>query len=261
MIKTGPIHSFVAIFLFSLSAFCVSAQSGEFAITNEPPAPIVSTTTNAADATPEADDRLSEPPDHWPITIAGEFGTTGVGGNASYRFADHFGVRGGLDYFSYSYSGDIEDVRYESDVRLLSEHVSLDFYPSKKLAFRVSVGALFNQNQLTGSPDPNQTIVIDGNPYTPAEYGTLNLKIKQQPVNPYVSIGGNLFCFDRGHHWSLGGELGVAYSPWNVSLNHTGGTNPPGLDQAIASQKKKIDDNLNKYPIIPIVKLYVSCAF
>jgi hypothetical protein len=250
-------RSLAAICLFSLYALSVKAQSDEFAITNEPP-PITATATNASGEPAEC---KLERPTHWPISISGELGSTGAGGNASWRFADHLGLRGGGNYFAYSYSGDIEDIRYNSDVRMMSEHVSLDFYPIKEMSFRISVGALFNQNQLTGSPNPNQTIVIDGVPYTPAEYGKLNLKITQEPVSPYVSVSGNFFYFDRGHHWSMGGELGLAYSPWHVSLKHTGGTNPPGLDQAITSQERKIDDQLNRYPVWPILKLYVSGSF
>ena len=37
------------------------------------------------------------------------------------------------------------------------------------------------------------------------------MKLEQHPVAPYVSIGMN-FYLDKHKHWSLGGELGVAYT-------------------------------------------------
>lgn len=204
---------------------------------------------------------LSGRPDYWPLVISAEGGTTGVGGVAGLRWADHFGLRGGGDYLDVSLTHTFEDVQYQGRVRLQSESAALDFYPSKKHSFRISVGAFFNQNQFTGNPDPNQSITIGGVTYTPAEFGNVRLKVKQQPVSPYVSIGGNFFYFDRGHHWSLGGELGVAYGRWDVSLTQSGGLNPPGLDQALASQKKLIQDNLNNWPVWPIAKLQLSFTF
>src|SRR5436190_9447543 len=123
MHKTGMTRSFVAICWISLSALGVNAQPDEFAVTNEPPA--VSATTNAPATEPTESCKL-ERPDYWPITLTGEIGTTCAGGNASWRFADHLGLRAGGNYFAYSYSGDIEDIRYNSDVRMMSEHLSLD---------------------------------------------------------------------------------------------------------------------------------------
>jgi hypothetical protein len=117
----------------------------------------------------------------------------------------------------------------------------------------------FNQNRFTGNPDPNQIITLNG--VTPAEFGTLRLQIKQEPVNPCPALSGKFFCFDRAHHWSLGGEIGAAYGRWDVSLTCSGGSNLPGLDQSVADPKKRIDNNLKKYPVWPILKLQVSYAF
>src|SRR6476620_4708287 len=104
MFKTGSKRLLAAVCLFCLSALYVSAQSGEFAITNE--APAVVATTNASETTPTepAESHVAEPPDHGPVAISVEAGTTGIGANAIFRFADHLGVRGGADYFAYSYT-------------------------------------------------------------------------------------------------------------------------------------------------------------
>jgi len=199
-------------------------------------------------------------PNYRPLTVSVEGGSTGVGGSVGWRFADHLGVRGGANYFPYDYNGTIEDVDYNSHVRMLSEFAALEIFPSKKHSLFFSVGALFNQNELKGSPDPTQNITINGVTFTPAEFGTMNLRIKQQPVCPYVSLGANFFG-GRKHHWSLGGEIGIAYGQWDVSLTHSGGSNPPGLQTEIDAQRKKIDDQLKKYPFWPIAKLRFSLSF
>jgi hypothetical protein len=234
----------------------------EPAKTNQSPvvAPTEPAVTKKSSAT-KPDEHAAEVPAYRPWAISGVAATTGAGGNVSWRFSDHLGLRGGMDYFDYSLSHTFEDVNYHGTIRLQSESAALDFYPWTKHSFRISLGAFFNQNEFTGSPDPNQSITINGVTYTPADFGNVRLRIKQQPVNPYVSIGGNFFCFDRAHHWSLGYELGAAYSRWDVSLTQSGGLNPPGLDAALADQQKEIKDNLNRYPVWPIVKLQISYSF
>jgi hypothetical protein len=132
----------------------------------------------------------------------------------------------------------------------MSEPVTLNLYPSKNHSFHLSIGALFNQNQLNGSK--TGTVNLDGTPYT----GTVSLEIKQQPVNPYASIGGNLY-FDKGHHVSLGGELGVVYTgDPQVSLSAPGA--PPS---AIAGEESQIHNYAKKAQFWPIVKLSLNYSF
>ena len=70
------------------------------AMTNKAPAVVASesVTTNKAPAM-KADEPAIRVPAYRPFTISGEVGTAGAGGNASWRFADHLGLRGGADYF------------------------------------------------------------------------------------------------------------------------------------------------------------------
>ncbi len=186
-----------------------------------------------------------------PFTIGAEIGTLGAGGAVNWRFSDHFGVGAAFDYFSYNYHTTIEGIDFDNNrLRLMSEPVTLNLYPSKNHSFHLSIGALFNQNQLTGSK--TGTVDLDGTPYT----GTVNLEIKQQPLNPYVSIGGNLY-FDKGHHVSLGGELGVVYTgDPQVSLSAPGA--PPS---AIAGEESQIHNYAKKAQFWPIAKLSLNYSF
>jgi hypothetical protein len=255
MFTTGPRRVAVAgIFLLNLGA--ISAR-GE---TNAPA--VQPGSTNAA---PVADTNapvcsMDQAPPFRPWSVSGEMGTTGGGGNLSWRFVDHLGLRIGMDYFPFDDSRKIQDVEYNSHIRLLAGVTSVDVYPWKNSSFRVSFGALLNGSELSGSPNPNENVTIDGNTFTPAEVGTLNLKITPNIVDPYVAIGATFFNFDRAHHWSLGGEIGVAYTRWDVSLTHSSAPDLT-LDQAIANEKRTIKDKLNKYPVWPLIKVQVSYAF
>jgi hypothetical protein len=215
--------------------------------------------TNAAAKTTTEAVTLEKPttsrPDHYPISLGIEGGTTGFGGTAAWRFLPNLGIRGGMDYFSYSINGrDIQGVNYNGRLRLQSEPATLDIYPWRTSSFRISVGALFNQNEVTG--DSTGSVAIDGIPYPSQQ---LALKVTQNTVNPYLSIGGNLFYFDRAHHWSLGGELGAAYtgSPTVTLSNPTGGI-PSG---ALESERKHVEDQIQNFKFWPVIKLTISYQF
>jgi hypothetical protein len=209
---------------------------------------------------------------HQPFTLSADVGTLGVGASLGWRFADHFGVRGGVNYLGYSRDGnDIEGVKYNSKLRLLSEPVGLDLFPWKNRSFRVTVGVLINQNELQGTaPDPGvpgTTIITLGDLGRTYDVNTdlrgLNLKVEQDSLAPYLSIGGN-FYFDRAKHWSLSGEIGVAYtgSP-KASINignPTTALNPIFIADR-AAEERQIEDKISDYKFYPIVKLGLNFSF
>jgi len=196
-----------------------------------------------------------------PFTIGLEGGTTGAGGSLAWRFAEHWGTRLGVDYIAFSDTGiEVQDLHYNTTLRLLSEPLTLDFYPWKKRSFRISAGLMLNQNRLTGSADSG-TIIVDGQPVTIESLGQLDMKVEQQPVNPYLSIGGNLFYFDRARRWAFGGELGVVYTgDPQTSLTRSG---PPSAlaDAALASAQQQLDHYAEKFKWWPIAKLQVTFSF
>jgi hypothetical protein len=205
-------------------------------------------------------------PDYRPFTLGLEASTTGFGGAASWRFAEHFGARAGFNYFGYSKNGnEIEGISYNTDLRLMSEPLAVDIYPWAHKTFRVTVGILLNQNQIEGTTPPTvpgQTFVPigdSGTSYDLAGIGGLNMKIEQMAVSPYLSVGASWF-FDKAKHWSLSGELGVAYTG-NPDVSLTPGT-PGTVNPAdLASETQQLEDWANKYKFYPILKLSVNYSF
>jgi hypothetical protein len=191
-------------------------------------------------------------------------GTTGFGGSFNWRFTDHFGGRVGFDYFTYSKDdNDIEGIKYNTDLRLMSEPLALDIYPWAKRSFRITVGVLINQNQLEGQTAavaPGQTFVEFGNSantYDLAGIGGLDLKVEQWPVCPYLSIGGNIYL-DKAKHWSLSGEIGVAYTGSPDVMLTTGipnTVNPADLND----EEDEISDSI--WQFYPIIKVSVNYSF
>jgi hypothetical protein len=194
----------------------------------------------------------STSPSYHPLSFAAEIGTTGYGGTAVFRFSDHFGVGGGLDYFYYSRTGSIKDVEYNANLRLMTEPVTLYIYPWANHSTYLRLGAAFNQNRVTGT-NPNGTFTLNGNTYA----GTLNLNIQQQPVDPYLALGGNLY-FDHSHHWSLSGELGAMYTGKpRVGLTSSN----PAANADVASEQQQLISYANKVQFYPVLKLGLNFSF
>jgi hypothetical protein len=217
--------------------------------------------TNAV-KTPKLDESPERPLYH-PWTVGFETGTDGIlGVFGSWRFSDHLGLRAGADYtqISLSHVG-IAGIQYDVKLRLLSEPLVLDVYPWKKHSFHVGLGVMFNQNELTGTASYTGTITIDGQSFPTSQVGSLTMKISQQPVNPYLSIGGNLLYFDRAHRWALASELGVAYTgDTKVSLTRSGSASR-SIDDAVSNARNRLQDEANDYAWWPVVKLALTYSF
>jgi hypothetical protein len=168
----------------------------------------------------------------------------------------------GADHISFSNTGiEAGDLHYNGTLRLLSEPLTLDVYPWPKHSFHFSVGLMLNQNRFTGTAD-NGTIVVDGNPITIQALGQVDATVKQQPVNPYLSIGGNFFYFDRAHHWAFGGELGVVYTgDPTTSLTRSGTVGGPLIDAAMGIAQGQLDEYAEKFKWWPVAKLQVTYSF
>jgi hypothetical protein len=192
-----------------------------------------------------------------PFSLAAEAGSTGLGGTAGWRFADHFGLEGGMDYFSFTLNRSISDIPYSGHLRLMSERAGLDLYPWKDHSFHVSVGAYFNQNRLSGTATSDGTLTVNG-ALVPAG-DSVKLVYKQQPIDPYVSIGGNVY-FDKARHFSIGTELGAFYlgNP-RVSVS----TTPAGVVPManLNSYQQQAQHDLKKLPVWPILKISFCYSF
>lgn len=214
------------------------------------------------------------------LTISAEAGTTGLGGSANWRFSDHLGVRAGAHFFEhkfdeFTYTAEPDgitpaDQKFDVTLRLLSAPIGVDIYPWANSTFRIGVGVLVNQNEFTAtaksSATPGANFVFNGNDYLQSQVGDVNLKVEQQVISPYLSIGGSVFLGNE-KKWALHGELGVAYtgSP-KVSLEAP--NRNPILDGPFSTfgddlnaEEQKIEKDAEDYQFYPIVKIGVSFSF
>jgi hypothetical protein len=220
----------------------------------------ISTATGAEESTPA---EKPERPDYYPWTLGISGGTEGfIGGSVAWRFSDHVEARTGFGWSEWSLgNGSIAGIEYNANVRLMGEPLTLDIHPWKKHSFYVAFGWFFNQNQITGTAGENGTIIVDGHPIAIAPGRALNMKIEQQPVNPYLGIGGNFLYFDHAHHWALGGELGVVYSgDQKVSLTRSGPPDP-AIDAVINGAANRLQNYASQFKFLPVAAIKLSFSF
>jgi hypothetical protein len=208
--------------------------------------------------------------DYQPLSVGIEAGTLGLGGAVSWRFSDHFGIRGGVNYLNYEDDArEIEGITYDSELRLQSYPLALDIYPWKDRSFRITAGVLFNQNELTGTvPDPGGPGITfvdigSGNYDVNADLSGMSVSAEQDEFSPFISIGGN-FYLDKAKHWSIGGELGVAYtgSPEaTISIGNPTTALTPGFQADKAAEEAELEDKMEDYKFYPIVKLSLNFSF
>jgi hypothetical protein len=200
---------------------------------------------------------MPPPPLFQPFTVGAEIGTTGYGGSADWRFLNHFGIGGGFDTLIYNYHGKIEDTDYHVHLHLQSEPLTLNVYPWKRSSFHISLGALFNQNRLSGTAavGAGQTVTINGTTYNgPVNLG---LSIKQEAENPYLTVGGNLY-FDHAHHISLGGQLGIIYTG-EPKITYM--ASPPVTPSDEQAERNKIQHYAKNFKFWPVAKLSLNVSF
>ena len=192
-----------------------------------------------------------------PFSVGIEAGTTGAGANAAWRFCNYLGIESGVDYFQYNYNGNIKDNHYDAKLKLASVPVNLEVFPWKHSSFHISLGALINENRLTGDAGPGTINLGNGYTYT----GTLALNYKPQAVDPYVGIGGNLY-FDHAHHFSLMGALGVAYAgDGRVHLTANPAQTTPAGVAAVQNEQTRIEHYGSYLKYWPVIKIGFTYSF
>lgn len=192
---------------------------------------------------------MPPPPPFQPFTIGAEIGTTGYGGTADWRFLNHLGIGAAFDTFLYNYHGKVEDANYDVHLHLQSEPLTFNVYPWKRSSFHVSIGALLNQNRLSGSS--SGSITINGN-----TYNSPVISIKQGAENPYLTVGGNVY-FDHRHHVSLGGQLGLIYTAQPKVSFTASGISP--ADQQ--TERDKIQHYARNFKFWPVLKISLNYSF
>ena len=193
------------------------------------------------------------------MAVALKAGTMGIGADLTISLSNQLNLRGGGSWFSASGTRTQQLNTYDGTVKLQNGFAVLDLHPGGG-PFRVSVGAAFNKNLVTGQ-SVGGVVIVNGTPYSTQDVGALTAEVRTSTFCPYLGIGiGNAIGF--GGKVKLVLDVGVFYqgSP-SVSLTANppaGGQLPPGFADNLEQERRKVEDDLSKYRYYPVVSLGIS---
>ncbi len=197
------------------------------------------------------------------VAVAPKVSTLGYGADLIVGLGSYVHLRGGI------HRGDItrdlthNDIDYEGDVELSSENLFLDIYPGGR-SFRITLGAIRNDNVYEARSTEDTIVEINGVPYPVALVGRLRAVATTDEVGPYLGIGfGNAL---RGNsRFKLLFDIG-AYSHGEPVVDLIAEPNPgipipPGFEEDLAAEERSLQDEIGDYDIYPVVSLSLAIRF
>ena len=201
---------------------------------------------------------------HLGFRIAPRVSTLGGGLEVAKGISPWFGLRGGVNYFTWNYSTTESGNDYNLDLELKSFGLFADFHPFKQ-AFRVSLGFLINGNGIDGNAKlgAGEKFELDG-----TEYSLLNnsasMKLTYNTFAPYAGIGWDT-TFGDDDRWGFVFDLGVVFSGSpDLAINAAVDPSDPNA-ASFESQKAKeiaeLQDDLNKFEFWPVLSAGIVYQF
>jgi hypothetical protein len=190
------------------------------------------------------------------VTVGISGGTYGIGPELAYRFNEHVGLRASGGFLTHNDSEDIDDIDYDSKLKLKSVGAALDWFPAGG-GFRVSVGGRANNNKIHLRGTPNTNVEIGDITYTPAQAGTLTGTVEgAHSFAPTLTLG---YGGKLAPGFTLGFELGVMAqgSPKIRNLQSTGGTlssNAAFLAE-LEQERQQAEDDVDNFKLWPVLQL------
>lgn len=196
------------------------------------------------------------------IGVGAKAGTLGIGGEVFGSINDSLNLRLGLQGFNYDYDDTYSGIEYDADLELFSGMLLADWFPFGN-NFRISAGAMLNENELTVTGTPtNGTFNINGVRYPAALVGSLTGVVDFNTVAPYVGIGYG-GAFSDTSNWSFFCDVGVLFqgSP-SVTYSATGPlAGNPAFQANLEQERKELEDDIDEYEYYPVVSLGVAYKF
>jgi hypothetical protein len=207
-----------------------------------------------ADSTPEANTSAGG------VGVTVKAGTLGGGLEATVGASDYLGFRLGVNMMSSAGpSLDLDEGSFKSDLDWLSYGALVDLHVFGG-GFRVSGGGLINKNKFKLNADLTESVTLDGQEYSLSECSG---QVSFNELAPYLGIGyGNAVGADGRWHFAC--DFGVMFQGEpKVSASATA-SNPalqPYVDQALANEVAKIQDDASAFQFYPVISVGVSYRF
>ena len=200
---------------------------------------------------------------HLGFRIAPRISTLGGGLEVAKGITPWLGLRGGVNYFTYSYDSEESGNQYELELELKSFGLFVDLHPFKQ-AFRITGGFLINGNEITGNAKlaSGETFELDGKDYSLAG-DAASMALTYDTFAPYAGIGWDT-TFGDHDNWGFTFDIGVVFSG-SPDLVINAQVSDPLLQNEFESKKKKevdeVKEELNKFEFWPVISAGIVYQF
>ena len=192
------------------------------------------------------------------FSLGANLSTLGYGLEAKYKISERFAARLAGHQYTYDTEQDVDDITYEYDWELSNYTAALDYHPFKG-AFRLSLGALFNQNKFKLNAEYTTGIEIGDTVYT---VDTLTGEVSFEEVVPYLTLGWDT-SFRREKGFGFIAELGVFFQGEpKVEFTATGtATAAPGFSDDLETEEEDAQEDLSEFQVYPVIVLGLNYKF
>ena len=193
------------------------------------------------------------------VGVTVKAGTLGAGLEATVGVNDVLGFRFGINAMNFGPSFTRDEGTITTDLEWLSYGALVDLHPFGG-GFRISGGGLINKNRFKLKADLTRSVELDGRDY---DLSALNGEVTFSEMAPYAGIGyGNAVSADGRWHFAC--DFGIMFqgSP-KVAATATA-SDPaiqPVVDDALAREVEKIQDDANAFKYYPVISVGVSFRF
>ena len=174
-------------------------------------------------------------------------------------------IRGGFNYFTFSFDSTLSDINYDFDIEFSSFSALFDWHPFGS-SFYLSGGAYFNNNTIGVEGSVDEGVLPLQVPYAAAlsNLVTISGDVEFQPVAPYAGIGWRSNSGERG--WGVAFDLGVLFqgAPDVTNLKVNAPIDVNGVTEVktfLAEQEEEIEDELSFFQFYPVASLMLTYHF
>jgi hypothetical protein len=181
-------------------------------------------------------------------------GALGLGAEYTYELNERVAFRGALFGSQYGFDQEESGIDYEFDLLWDSLAAGVDFHPTRS-PFRLSAGALRNDNRFRIISRPASNVEIGDTVYTPAQVGTLEGSVGFDDTALFAGVGWDWSRDEEFFGLSLDIGLLDQGAP-SVTLRGTGTLlGNPAFEQDIAAEAGQLGSELDDLDLVPFLNV------
>jgi len=197
------------------------------------------------------------------ISIGLKGGTLGGGIEAGVDLSDAIVLRGGINYFKYSFDSTISNVDYNFEPNFLTGSMLLDWHPFSS-SFRLTAGAYINNNEVNVDGVFRKDL-IPGDYNDLADLAHIRGTVDLNTFAPYVGLGWSSSNSGEAG-WGVSLDLGVMFqgTPDVSELyidDPRGLGNEPVVKDFLAAEQQSVQNELDKFQYYPVASISLNYKF